>query len=402
MQHSLGPSSGAPDFYFDYNSTSPVVESISSTIRPYITNEFGNPSNKFSPLGKKAKEAIETARDQLAALVGARSDEIVFTSGGTESCFAALVGAFRARVEKRHLIISAVEHSAVGEAAAFLHDMCGIDVSVIPVDRNGELDLDRLFEEIRIDTGVLSFMFANNETGVLFPLREIIGMAHSRGILVHTDAVQGVGRVPLSFKELGVDLLSLTAHKFGGLKGAGALIVRSDTPWEAVVKGGGQEGGRRGGTEAVPQIVAMGEAARVTRAELAAGSPVHLEAVRNFFESTLRERIPNIFINGERTARLPNTSSVRFEGVVAEEIIPVLAKRGIVVSAGSACKTTSVEPSHVLRAMGLSTVECLSAIRFSFGPATTREALLHVVDILCETVAYFRADTALQLRANLR
>ena len=390
------------ELYFDHNSTSPITESIPGVIRPYVTNEFGNPSSRTCELGEKAREALDVGRSELARLLSAKPEEIVFTSGGTESCFAAIVGAMRALKNKRHIIISAVEHPAVTEAAAFARELLGAEVSIVPVDRNGELDLDKLFDSIRVNTGLMSFMLANNETGVLFPLQEVVSMAHARGILVHTDAVQTIGKIPVHFQELGVDLLSLSAHKFGGLKGSGALLIREGTQWEPVVKGGGQERGRRGGTESVPLIAAMGEAARYRRVALDEGSFQKIKATRDFFESTVKERIPAVHVNGERAQRLPNTSSLRFEGVVAHDIIPVLAKRGIIVSAGSACKATSVEPSHVLKAMGLSTVECLSTIRFSFGLDTSREALFHAVDILAETMAYFRAHAFEQIQSNYR
>lgn len=390
------------ELYFDHNSTSPITESIPALIRPYLTNEFGNPSSRTCELGVKAREALEVGRSELARLLNAKLEEIVFTSGGTESCFAAIVGAMRAQKNKRHIIISAVEHPAVAEAAAFARELLGAEISIVPVDRNGELDLDKLFDAIRVNTSLMSFMLANNETGVLFPLQEVVSMAHARGILVHTDAVQTIGKIPVNFQELGVDFLSLSAHKFGGLKGSGALLIRDGAQWEPVVKGGGQERGRRGGTESVPLIAAMGEAARYRRVALEEGAFQKIKETRDFFEATVKERIPAVQINGERTQRLPNTSSLRFEGVVAHDIIPVLAKRGIVVSAGSACKATSVEPSHVLKAMGLSTVECLSTIRFSFGLDTSREALFHAVDILAETMAYFRAHAFEQIQSNYR
>ncbi|MFN8390418.1 MAG: cysteine desulfurase family protein [Bdellovibrionota bacterium] len=388
--------------YLDYNSTAPIADGVLHAVRPFLSNEFGNPSSKTNRLGQRAREAIETARGHVANLVGSRADQVVFTSGGTESCFAALVGAFRAQKNKRHLVISAVEHPAVTEAAEFLRTMCGVEVTQVSVNRNGRLNIDELFEAIRPQTGVLSFMLANNETGVLFPVPEIVEMAHARGLLVHTDAVQAIGKIPVSFAELGVDLLSLSAHKFGGVKGSGALVIRDNALWEPVVKGGGQEGGRRGGTEAVALIVAQGEAAKNRKQQLDAGMAEGVRSVRDFFEAALAERIPEVMINGAAMNRLPNTSSVQFEGVVAQELVQALAERGIIVSAGSACKAGSAEPSTVLRSMGLSVVQCLSTLRFSFGPHASRESVLHTIDILCETVAYFRAEMREQLQANFR
>jgi len=374
---------------------------VSQAVRPYLSTEFGNPSSKSNALGKRAAEAIERAREQFASLIGAAPKDIVFMSGGTESVFAAITGVFRAAPEKKHLIVSAVEHPAVMEAAAFLKSLCGIEITVIPVDQNGEVALDLLSSALRPDTGLVSFMYANNETGVILPIAEIAEIAHRRGVLVHTDAVQAVGKLPVKFSELGVDILSSSAHKFGGLKGAGAMVLREGIRWEPVIKGGGQEHGRRGGTEPVPAIVGMGEAARIRKQQLDAGLMHAVVGLRDFFEATLVERIPDVFINGGKSPRLPNTTSVRFRGLVAQELLPILAERGVIVSAGSACHTASVEPSHVLKAMGIPTTECISTVRFSFGPEITREAVLHLVDILCETVAYFRAETRDLLRANL-
>jgi cysteine desulfurase len=373
-----------------------------SLIRPYLSDEFGNPSSKTNSLGIRAREAIEKAREQLGCFLGAEPEEVIFTSGGTEANFSALVGVFRAQREKRHLILSAVEHPAVSETAKFLREMCGVEYTQISVDCSGQLNLDQLNRAIRPDTAVLSVMLANNETGVLSPLREIVEFAHTRKLLVHTDAVQAIGKVPLDFHELGVDLLSLSAHKFGGVKGAGALFVRTGTAWEGVVKGGGQESGRRGGTESVPLIAALGEAARIRKQQMSEGLLEHVRSIRDFFEQALVERIPQCRINGTSSPRTPNTSSVLIEDTLAQDVISLLNQQGIILSAGSACKTASPEPSHVLRAMGLTTVDCLSTVRFSFGAEHTRETVLHVLDILCQTVAYLRAESSQQILANSR
>ena len=389
------------ELYLDHNSTSPIPDGVAQAVKPFLSSEFGNPSSKSNVYGQRAAEAIERAREQVGQLIGAPTDNIVFMSGGTESVFAAIAGVFRAASAKKHLVISAVEHPAVMETASYLKSLAGVEVSIVPVDQNGEVAMDKLLAAIRPDTALLSFMYANNETGVILPLNEIISAAHQRGILVHTDAVQAVGKLPIKFTDLGVDLLSSSAHKFGGIKGAGVLVIRDNIQWEAVIKGGGQEHGRRGGTEAVAASVGMGEAARIRKQQLDSGLMHALVGLRDFFEATLTERIPEVFINGGKTPRLPNTASVRFHGIVAQDLVPALAQRGVIVSAGSACHTTSVQPSHVLKAMGIPTTDCISTLRFSFGPEITREAVLHLVDILCETVAYFRAETKELLQANL-
>ncbi len=391
-----------PELYLDHNSTSPITDSVAQAVKPFILSEFGNPSSKNNVFGVRAADALEHARAHVAALIGASTENIVFTSGGTESCFAGIGGVFRASPEKRHLIISAVEHPAVLETAEYLAAVSDIETTIIPVDRNGEIDLEQLSAAIRPDTGLISVMYANNETGIILPLPEVVAIARKRNVPVHTDAVQAVGKLPVRFGELGVDLLSLSAHKFGGLKGAGVLAIREGLRWEAVVKGGGQERGRRGGTEAVPAIVAMGEAARARKHQLDTGAMLALVGLRDFFEDILVERIPDVCITGAKSPRLPNTSSVRIHGTVAQELLQLLAVRGVIVSAGSACHTTNVKPSHVLRAMGISTPDCISTLRFSFGLELSREAVMHLVDILCETVAYFRAETKELLQANLR
>ena len=382
------------EIYLDHNSTAPIPAAVSDVMRPYLTEQFGNPSNHLTARGEVARKAIETARFEVSKLLDARADEIVFTSGGTESCFAALVGAARAHPEKKHLIISAVEHPAVYETAQLLSEMCGVEVSILSVDHDGAPDLEQLESLFRPDTLLVSVMLANNETGVLMPLDQIVQIARAKGVMVHTDAVQAVGKEKFSFSNLGVDLLSLSAHKFGGIKGSGALVVRRESRWAPVVKGGGQENGRRGGTESVPLIVAMGEAAEIKTLQQSQGMIDQLCSIRDYFETTLLERISDCHVNGGAAKRLCNTSSVRIGAISAHEVIAALALRGIIVSAGSACKTGTLAPSKVLKSMGLSTVDCLSTRRFSFGPEITRETALHVIDILSETVAYFRAETA--------
>lgn len=387
--------------YFDYNSTATILPSILPAVTPYLREQFGNPSSN-NCLGKKAAEAVRQARLEVADFIGAEEAEIVFTSGGTESIFAAIVGAYRARPERRHVVLSAVEHSATFEAAKFLQDLAGVEISVVGVDSNGQLSLAELEQAIRADTSVVSCMLANNETGILFPVAEISKLAHAQGALCHTDAVQAAGKISIDVDALGVDLLSLSGHKFGGLKGSGALYIRKGSSWAPVMVGGGQEQGRRGGTESVVTIVAMGRAATESQQALSSGEEQRLASLRDLFESQIKSRISNLAITGEKSQRLPNTSSVRFAGLLASELLASLDSKQICASAGSACKAKTFEPSHVLKALGLALTDSLGAIRFSLGKETTKEQILQLVEVLQAVVSELRTTTKASLESRLK
>ncbi len=387
--------------YFDYNSTATILPSILPAVTPYLQEQFGNPSSN-NCLGKNAAEAVRQARSEVADFIGAEEAEIVFTSGGTESIFAAIVGAYRARPERRHVVLSAVEHSATFEAAKFLQDLAGVDISVVGVDSNGQLSLAELEQAIRADTAVVSCMLANNETGILFPVAEISKLAHAQGALCHTDAVQAAGKISIDVDALGVDLLSLSGHKFGGLKGSGALYIRKGSSWAPVMVGGGQEQGRRGGTESVVTIVAMGRAATESQQALSSGEEQRLASLRDLFESQIKSRISNLAITGEKSQRLPNTSSVRFAGLLASDLLASLDSKQICVSAGSACKAKTFEPSHVLKALGLALTDSLGAIRFSLGKETTKEQILQLVEVLQAVVSELRTTTKASLESQLK
>lgn len=354
--------------YLDNSATTPVAESVVEAMLPFLTTEFGNPSSG-SDLGQRARAAIEKAREQVATLVGAKPSEVVFTSGATESCFHAIVGAALAARHKKHVVISAVEHWAVSKAVSFLEALCDVRVTVVPVEKGGALNLDRVFDSIEIDTFLLSFMAANNETGIRFPIRELAEMARSRGIAMHTDAVQCVGKVPVNFADLGVDLLSLAGHKFCAPKGVGALIVRDGAAWQPVMIGSGQEAGRRGGTESPALAVALGEAARLCSERLGSvGEVSELAAARDEFERLMLQQVPKVKINGVGLDRLPQITSMVIEDVIAHELIEAFLESKIYVSAGAACKAGSMKPSHVLSAMGLPSMDIFSTVRFSFSP----------------------------------
>lgn len=365
----------APRLYFDYNSTTPFAPGVLEAMLPFLSKEFGNPSSNGNPYGRRAKQALQTAREQVSQFLDARPEEVIFTSGGTESIFSALVGVFRAQPQKKHLITSVVEHPAVLQAAEFLREMCGVEVSKISVSSQGELDLNELRSAIREDTAVLSFMYANNETGICFPIKEISEIAKAQGVLLHTDAVQATGKELISFSSLGVDLLSLSGHKFGASKGVGALLLKADTPWKPLTPGGGQESGRRGGTECVSLLVGLGAASEYRLKQLQAGASEEVEKLRDLFEKRFLEIFPTGKINGKTQRRLRNTSNIVLPGVPSAELLPRLALRGISLSAGAACKASSVEPSYVLRALGLSLEDCLSTLRVSFGFSSSEEEM---------------------------
>jgi cysteine desulfurase len=352
--------------YLDNNATTRVAPEVFEAMRPYLTEEFGNASSTHA-LGRPARRAIEEARAQVADLVGASDpNEIVFTSCGSESDNWAIGGWLEANPEQRHIITTRVEHEAVRNLCEHLAEI-GCEVSWLEVDRNGEIDLDDLRRALRPETGIVSVMMANNETGVLFPIEKIGQMVHEHSNAVfHVDGVQAVAKVPINLKQLPVDLFAISGHKFHAPKGIGALYIRNGAKLPPFIIGGGQERGRRSGTEAVPNIVALGRAAR-----LAIESPVHhqVRRLRDALEDAILERFENARLNGtaDRDKRLPNTANISFEGHDGAEILRRLDADGICVSTGSACNADSAEVSSVLRAMRIPREIAHGSIRFSVG-----------------------------------
>jgi len=371
--------------YLDYNATTPVEPEVLEATMPYLTAEWGNPSSSYK-FGAKLKGVIETARAQVAELIGAHPGEIIFTSCATESNNAAIQAALKA-TGKRHIVTSAVEHSSVLNCCRAL-EREGIRVTHLPVDRDGLLSLTDLENAITENTAVVSLMWANNETGVLFPVQEIAEMCRARGVLFHCDTVQAAGKVEIDVRNVPVDYLSITGHKIGAPKGIGALYVRRKTPFVPFVHGGHQEKSRRGGTESVPLIVGLGRAAELARQKLPdydmtvrplrdaleegiLGRPLTLplspgggEGVRWTGEGS---GIPNTELNGHKTRRLPNTTNITFHGIESEALLILLDQEGICASSGSACLADSDEPSHVVRAMKPDTAASRQMIRFSLG-----------------------------------
>ena len=354
---------------------------------PYLRESWGNPSSVYA-FGHKAKEAIECARESVAALIGSDTSEVVFTSGGTESNNTAFHCGMTADVGRRHLIVSAVEHSA-GIQAAANYKAQGFQVTHLPVRSDGLMDLAELDAMIRPDTAMLSLMWANNETGIIFPIAKAGDLCRRRGVLFHTDAVQAAGKVAINVKAAQVDYLSLSGHKIYAPKGVGALYVREGAPYRAFILGGGQEKRRRAGTQNVASIVAMGTAARLALQSLEEES-TRVGRLRDQLEESLLQ-MPFIRRNGAPAPRLPNTSNLTFESVEAEALLLLLDKEGICASSGSACSTGSLEPSHVLTAMGLPRSLAMGSVRFSLGRTTTMADVNRLTSVLPKLLKRLRA-----------
>src|SRR6478735_11382682 len=380
--------SASKTYYFDSNATTSVAPEVLDAMLPYLTGNWGNPSSPYR-FGKKLVEPIERARESVAALIGADPSEIIFTSCGTESNNAAITSCLYTQPAKRHIVTTAVEHSATKNSCAALEER-GYEVTYLPVSRDGALDLATFEAALRPDTAVVSIMWANNETGVLFPIAELSAICRARGIPFHTDAVQVPGKLKLDVNALGVDLLSLSAHKLHGPKGVGLLYVRKGTPFQALVIGGQQESGNRGGTENVPYMVGFGRAAELARA-VTVEAQRKLAALRDTLENEILTKIPHTTRNGAKEPRLPNTTSIAFAGVEAEALLMRLDQLDICASSGSACTTGSVAPSHVLTAMGLGPVEARSTIRFSLDYDTTDADVAYLLGHLPRVVEELRA-----------
>ena len=363
--------------YLDNNATTRVAPEVVEEMLPYFSELYGNPSSMHSfggNLGLKVREA----RARIANLLGAQPDEILLTSGGTESDATAIHAALAANPHKRHIVTTRVEHPAIKNLFE-QYGKNGYRVSFIPVDREGRLDMQTFGDSLTDDTAVVSMMWANNETGVLFPVEDVAAELHDRGILLHTDAVQAVGKVPIDLARTPVDMLSLSGHKLHGPKGIGALVIRKGTKFKPLMVGGHQEQGRRAGTENVPGIIGLGKAC-----ELAAGNladiGTRVQGLRDRLEEALLAAVPQCMINGDRPNRLPNTTSIAFEYVEGEAILLMMNEFGIAASSGSACTSGSLEPSHVLRAMGIPFTAAHGSIRFSLSHYTTAEEIDFVID----------------------
>ncbi len=369
--------------YLDHNATTPIDPRVLEAMRPYLTGAFGNPSS-LHWFGQQARAALDEARGQVAALIGASPNEIVFTGSGTEADNMALRGVAAATREPRRTIVhSVLEHHAVLNTGKALAEE-GWLVETVRAGQDGLVDLADLEAKVDEETALVAVMLANNETGVVQPVAEVARIAHAKGVLVLCDAVQAAGKVPLDVGSLGADLLALSAHKIYGPKGVGALFVKRGTRLTALLRGGSQERNRRAGTENVAGIAGLGRAAALAREDLA-GLTERLAGLRDRLEALLLE-IPGAKRNGDGP-RVPNTSNVSFEGLEAESLLMALDLMGLAVSTGAACAAGAVEPSHVLRGMGLPTERVQSSLRFSLGRATTAEEVERAAAMVAEAVA---------------
>lgn len=373
--------------YFDNNATTRVDPAVLAAMLPYFGELYGNPSSMHT-FGGQVGRAVREAREQVARLIGATPEEIVFTSCGTEGDNTAIRAALAAQPDKKHIITTRVEHPAVLSLSQHL-EKNGYELTLLGVDDKGRMDLDELREAIRKDTAIVSIMFANNETGTIFPVAEAAAICKERGVPFHTDAVQAVGKLAIDVRELPVDYLVLSGHKLHAPKGIGALYVRRGAAYRPFLRGGHQERGRRGGTENVPAIIGLGVACDLAAKNMAEEN-TRVRALRDRLEQGLLAAIPDAIVNGDAANRLPNTTNISFKYVEGEAILLLLDQLGVCASSGSACTSGSLEPSHVLRAMGVPFTYAHGSIRFSLSRFNTQEEVDHVVRELPRVIARLR------------
>jgi cysteine desulfurase len=374
-------------FYFDNNATTRVAPEVVDAMLPFLRDFWGNPSSAYT-FGSQVAKSVEHAREKVAALIGAEPKEVVFTSCGTESNNAALQSALATQPGKRHILTTAVEHSAIIKHCEVLQKH-GCEVTFLAVDADGALDLHLLDKSIRPDTAIVSVMWANNETGVVFPIEEIAAICRSRNVLFHTDATQVPGKLKIDADDIGAEFLSLSAHKLHAPKGVGLLYVRRRTKFQPYLIGGHQERGKRGGTENVASIIGFGRAAELAMERLA-DENTRVRALRDRLENTILRSVPNTIRTGAKEPRLPNTSNIAFDFVEAEGILLALDQLGICVSSGSACTTGSLNPSHVLTAMGIKPARAKGCVRFSLGFYNTDEEVDYLLTHIPPVIARLR------------
>jgi cysteine desulfurase len=363
----------------DNNATTQVAPEVLEAMLPYFHELYGNPSSMHS-FGGQVMKQVRRARERVAALLGASPDEIVFTSCGSESDNAAIRSALASYPDKKHIVTSRVEHPAVRALCAHLATQ-GCRVTEVPVDGEGRLDMEQYRRALTPDTAIVSLMWANNETGVIFPIQKAAEMARERGILFHTDAVQAVGKIPINLANTPIDMLSLSGHKLHAPKGIGVLYVRKGTKFSPFLIGGHQERGRRGGTEATPSIIGLGVAAELAQKKMDFEN-TFVKSLRDRLEDTILKAVANTKVNGDRVNRLPNTTNISFEFVEGEGILLMMDEFGICASSGSACTSGSLQPSHVLRAMGVPFTMAHGSIRFSLSVYNTDEEIDFVIEKL--------------------
>ncbi|HZJ13823.1 MAG TPA: cysteine desulfurase NifS [Chthoniobacteraceae bacterium] len=377
--------------YFDNNATTRVDPAVVEEMLPYLTEQYGNPSSGYR-FGQQVGQAIERARERVAALLGCEPGEIAFTSCGTESTNAAINSALLMDRDRQHIVTTRVEHSATLKHCEALAKR-GTEVTWLGVNEQGQIDLEELARAIRPDTALVTMMWANNETGVLFPIDEIAAIVREKGVLFHTDAVQAVGKVSLRLSGAKINFLSLSGHKLHCVKGVGVLYINKRTRFSPYVIGGGQENGRRAGTQNVASIVGLGKACELAGAFLE-HEATEVRGLRDEFENGVLARVEGSQVNGDRQHRLPNTSNLAFDGIDSEGVLMLLDQQGICCSSGSACTTGSVHASHVLKAMGFSDERARASLRFSFSRFNTRAEVARSLEILPGTISRLRRVAA--------
>ncbi len=375
--------------YLDHTATTPVDQEVVDVMIPYLSKVFGNASSAHN-FGRDAKVALENSREIVAAHINCEPSELYFTSGGTESDNIALMGvAQKYKSKKHHLLVGATEHHAVLETAEFLHNKHDFKLSVIPVDVDGFISADSINKLITEKTFLTSIMLANNETGTIQNLKPLVDATHAKGALFHTDAVQAIGKIKVDVKELDVDLLSLTAHKIYGPKGIGALFVKQGVRMEPLFYGGSHEKKRRPGTENIAGAVGLAKTLEIAQRRMDADHAMLLE-LSEYFIAKVKALLPDVYLNGPMTNRIPQTVNLSFQGVEGESLLLGLDLKGVAVSSGSACTSGATEPSHVLQAMGIDKVISQGALRFSLGRSTTKDDLDYVISVLPEVVNRLR------------
>lgn len=363
--------------YLDNNATTQVAEEVLEAMLPYFREYYGNPSSMHT-FGGQVGQKIRAAREQVALLIGAMPEEIIFTSCGTESDNSAIRSALATQPDKKHILTSRVEHPAVRALCAHLATQ-GYRITELPVDKNGVLDLENLEKSMTQDTAIVSLMWGNNETGVIFPVEEAAAMAHEKGILFHTDAVQAAGKIPINLKKNVIDMLSISGHKLHAPKGVGVLYIRRGTKFSPFLIGGHQEKERRGGTENSPSIIGLGKACELAAKNMDKEN-TKVKKLRDKLEGELLKRIPQSRVNGNTANRLPNTTNISFEYVEGEAILLLMNELGICASSGSACTSGSLQPSHVLRAMGVPFTMAHGSVRFSLSIYNTEKEIDFVIE----------------------
>ncbi len=383
--------------YLDNNATTRVDPEVLAEMLPYFSEMYGNPSSMHTFGGNVGKK-IREARENVASLINAAPEEIIFTSCGTESDNTAILSAIHTRPEKKHIITTRVEHPAVKNLCEHLSRE-GYRITYVPVDAAGRLDLDFLYDSLSDDTAMVSVMWANNETGVIFPIKEIADELWNRNIFFHTDAVQAGGKIPIDVQQVNVKMLSLSGHKVHAPKGIGALYIRKGTRFSSFLVGGHQEKGRRGGTENTASIIGFGKACELANAHMEKES-LEMSKLRDKLESELLRKIPNTRINGDPENRLPNTANISFEYVEGEAILLMMNELGICASSGSACTSGSLEPSHVLRAMGVPYTAAHGSIRFSLSRYNTMEEIDYIIENMPPIIERLRKMSPFWQQAN--